>query len=143
MTWSSRAEEIVARLIAGLSVEQLDPSRKYSARVRALPLGWSLWGDYDLCARGEVVIVGEDFNHPDVETVRKDKRTLLEALAWASQQYPELREVQPHPIGALDCVRRQIPVFATGTVMCPKCAALGWELPPEKNSDSPLSSGSI
>lgn len=142
MVWSSRAEEIVSRLMAGLTPEQLDPSRNHCARLGALRLGWSLWAEYYLRPNGEVIVVGEDDDQPDIDVVHTDRETVLMALVWAAELHSELREVLPvRPANAVDCpICRQVPIFASGKVQCPKCAGLGWITPSEdelNNSDDP------
>jgi hypothetical protein len=62
--WSPRAEELVKLLIGKLPAEQLDPARTHAARLQALPIGGSMWADYYLRPNGQVVIVGDDFDHP-------------------------------------------------------------------------------
>jgi len=90
-----------------------------------------MWADYFLRPSGEVVVVGEDYDHPDVDAVHTDRSNVLRALVWGSRRYPALRELLPaRPPGAVDCRCRQIPVFAEGKVLCPECGALGW-LPPQ------------
>jgi hypothetical protein len=131
MVWSPRAEQVVAGLISGLSAAQLDPTRNHSARLSALHIGGSMWADYYLRPNGEVVVVGEDDNHPDMETIHTDRSNVLMALVWGSQRYPELRELLPaRPSDASNCRCRQIPFFAEGKVLCSECGALGW-LPPD------------
>ena len=127
MVWSRRAEQVVAGLIAGLTPAQRDPARNHSVRLGALHIGGSMWADYYLRPSGEVVVVGEDYDHPDVDTAHADRRNVLRALVWGSQRYPELRELLPaRPPGAVDCRCRQYPIFAEGKVLCSECGALGW-----------------
>lgn len=125
--WSSRAEQVVSRLIAGLPPEQLDPTRTHTARLGALHIGGSMWADYYLRPNGEVVIVGEDDDHPEVDTVYTDRSHVLRTLVWGAQRYPELRELLPaRPADAVDCGCRQVPIFSEGKVLCSTCGALGW-----------------
>jgi hypothetical protein len=127
--------------MGGLTPEQLDPSRNHCARLGALRLGWSLWAEYYLRPNGEVIVVGEDDDQPDLDVVHTDRLTVLKALVWGSRQYPELLELLPtRPPTAVDCICRQVPIFASGKVICPKCAGLGWITPSEdelNNSDDP------
>ncbi len=125
--WLPRAELVVAGLIEKLTPEQLDPSRTHSARLHALPIGGSMWADYYLRSNGEVVIVGEDFRHPEVDSVYSDWKRVLPVLAWGSERYPELRELLPvRGEHAVDCRCRTIPFLAERKVMCPECSGLGW-----------------
>ena len=91
MVWSPKAEQVVLRLIAAQTPAQRDPSRNHSARLQALHIGGSMWADYYLRPSGEVVVVGEDYDHPDVDTVHADRSSVLHALVWGAQRYPELR----------------------------------------------------
>ncbi len=129
--WSQRAEEIVSRLIAGLPPAQLDPARTHSARLRALHIGGSMWADYYLRPNGAVVVVGEEYDQPDVGTVHTDRSNVLMALVWGARRYPELLELIPtRPTDAVDCFCRTSPIFAEGKLLCSECGALGW-LPAE------------
>jgi hypothetical protein len=130
VVWSGRAVEVVSRLIAGLTPEQRDPTRGPSARLGALYIGGDMWAGYYLRPNGEVVVVGGDFDQPDVDAVHTDRSTVLRVLVWGSQRYPELRELLPaRLVGAVDCRCRSIPIFTEGKVLCSECGALGW-LPP-------------
>jgi len=108
--WSVRAEEIVSRLIAGLTPEQLDPSRTHCVRLRALRLGWDLWSEWYLRPNGEVVVVGEDDDQPDLDVVHTDRQTVLMALAWGAKRNPALEELLP--------IRHAIDVIARVEVGC-------------------------
>lgn len=129
--WSPRAEQIVSSLIAGLPPDQLDPARTDAVRLGALPIGGSMWATYYLRPNGEVVVVGDDIDHPDVDTVRTDWSNVLRVLIWGAGRYPELRELLPVRVpGAIDCPTCQsIPMFGEGKVLCPTCDGLHW-LPP-------------
>jgi hypothetical protein len=134
--WSQRAEEIVTRLIAGLSPEQIYPDYTHSARLGALPIGDDLWSSYYLRPNGEVVTVGEDFDNPDADRVYTDEKRTLSTLVWGSRRYPELRELFPErPPGATDCPCLEHPLFAERRIICPECCGMGW-LPPEPNAES-------
>ena len=128
MLWSHRAERIVSRLITELFPEQLDPSHTHAARLGALPIGWSLWAEYYLRPNGEVVIVGEDLDHPDMDSVYSDRLSVLRVLVWGSERYPELRELLPErEPSAIDCLCLQHPnLFGPGKVICSECGGLGW-----------------
>ena len=126
--WSTREEQIVSRLIAELPAAQLDPGRTHAARLNALPIGGSMWADYYLRPNGEVVVVGEDFDRPDVDSVYSDRARVLMMLVWGSERYPELRELLPvREPGAVDCVCVQHPnIFGPGKVICSECGGVGW-----------------
>jgi hypothetical protein len=69
---------VVSQLIAKLPAEQLDPARTHAARLNALPIGGDMWADYYLRPNGTVVIVGEDFDQPDVDSEYSDwKRGII------------------------------------------------------------------
>jgi hypothetical protein len=129
--WSPRAEQIVSHLIASLPPDQLDLERTHATRLAALPIGGSMWADYYLRSNGEVVVVGADFDHPDVDTIHTDWGTVRRVLVWGAERYPELWELLPvREPGATDCPTCQaIPLFAEGRVLCPTCDGLHW-LPP-------------
>lgn len=135
MVWSQQAEQIVSRLIAALSVVQRDPTRNHTARLRALHIGGSMWADYYLRPNGEVVVVGEDYECPEVDTVHTDRSSVLRVLVWGAKRYPELGELLPtRPPDAVDCRCRQHPIFGEGKVLCAECGALSW-LPPSPDAD--------
>jgi hypothetical protein len=129
--WSPQAEQIVTLLIASLSPDQLDSTRTHAARLAALPIGGSMWADYYLRPSGEVVIVGEDEDQLEVDSVYTDRSHVLRVLVWGAKQYPELRELLPvRGPGAIDCPTcRSIALFGEGKVLCPTCGGLHW-LPP-------------
>jgi hypothetical protein len=126
--WSPRAEQVVSRLIAGLPPERLDPARTHAVRLSALPIGGSMWAEYYLCPNGEVVIVGQDLDHPDGVNVNTDPLRLLMMLVWGSERYPELRELLPtREPGATDCQCLQhLTIFGPGKVICSICGGVGW-----------------
>jgi len=130
-TWPQLAEQIVARLIAALPPDQLDPARTHAARLSALPIGGSMWADYYLRPNGEVVIVGEDDEHPNVDSVYMDCVRVLMVLVWGSRRYPELRQLlPPREPDSTDCVCLRYPnFFGPGKTVCSICGGLGW-LPP-------------
>jgi len=141
VVWSQRAEQVVSQLMAGLTPAELDPARTHCARLHALHIGGSMWADFYLRPNGEVVIVGEDFDYPDVDTVHADRSTVLMALVWGAQRYPELRELLPsRPPGAVDCRCRTVPAFAEGQALCPECGGLGW-LPPDAEPGAAANGG--
>jgi hypothetical protein len=126
--WSPRAKQVVLRLIAGLPLDKLDPTLTHAARLAALPIGGSLWADYYLRPNGEVVIVGEDLDRPDVDSVYMDRLKVLSMLVWGSERYPELRELLPlREPGATDCLCLQHPnFFGPGKMICSECGGVGW-----------------
>jgi len=125
--WSSRAEEVVSRLIAGRTPGP-GMGGVHAQRLGALPIGVDMWADYYLRPSGEVVIVGADLDQPDEDTVITDPRRLLSVLVWGSWRYPELREVLPaREPGAADCLCLLHPeIFRPGKFICPECGGLGW-----------------
>jgi hypothetical protein len=137
--WSARAEQVVSRLIAKVLADPAYPAAPHTARLKALPIGVDMWADYYLRPDGKVVVVGEDLDEPDVDSVYSDWKRVLSVLVWGSQRYPELRQWLPvRGPGAVDCQCRSIPLFAEGKVLCPECCGLGW-LPgtaPGKSSQS-------
>ena len=126
--WSPRAEQVVLRLIAGLAPERLDPARTHAVRLSALPIGEDMWSDYYLRPNGQVVIVGQDLEHPDGVNVNTDPLRLLMILVWGSERYPELRELLPaKESGAIDCRCLQHPnIFGPRKVIRPECGGVGW-----------------
>ncbi len=132
IAWSNHAEQIVTQLIADLS-----PDRRASTdavRLNALPIGGSKWAAYYLRPNGDVVIVGEDLDRPDVDSVYNDRHRLLFALAWGSEHYPELLELLPaREEDSRDCMCRLFPsLFSFQKRVCPECGGVGW-LPETKS----------
>jgi hypothetical protein len=126
--WSPRAEQVVSRLIAGLSRDQSYSAGTHSVRLSALPVGVSMWADYSLRPNGEVVIVGEDLDHPDVDTIYTGRLRVLSVLVWGSERYPELRELLPErEPGATNCLCLPHPnLFGPGKLICQECCGVGW-----------------
>ncbi len=88
-----------------------------------------MWASYYLRPDGKVVVVGEDYDHPDVDTIHEDRISLLRALVSGAERYPELRELLPNrEPGATDCqFCLQLPtLFGPGKVICPNCGGVGW-----------------
>jgi hypothetical protein len=140
--WSPLAEQLVSRLIAALPSDQLAPIRAHAARLRALPIGTSMWADYYLRPNGQVVIVGEDLYHPEVDSVYSDWSHVLPVLVWGAQRYPELRQLLPvRGPGAIDCRCRSIPLFAEGKVICQECGGVGWLAGPDAEPSGPANRG--
>jgi hypothetical protein len=130
--WSAFAEQVVSRLIAGLPADLPTHTRERAKRLMALPIGVDMWAEYFLRPNGDVVIVGEDLDQPDVDTIYSDRISVLRVLVWGSERYPELRQLLPvRGPGAVDCRCRAIPLFAEGKVLCAECGGLGW-LPAEE-----------
>jgi hypothetical protein len=128
--WPPGAERLVSGLIAALPQDQLDPSRTHAARLGALPIGEDMWSEYYMRPNGQVVIVGEDFDHPEVDSEYSDWSRVLRVLVWGAERYPALRQLFPERgPGAADCPCRAIPLFAEGKVICPLCGGLGWLTP--------------
>jgi hypothetical protein len=125
--WSPLAEQVVSRLIAELPKNVPAETRSHAERLKALPIGWSMWAVYFLRANGEVVVVGEDEDLPHVDTIHTERGEVLRALVGGSERYPELRQLLPvRGSGAVDCSCRAIPLFAEGKVLCPYCGGPGW-----------------
>lgn len=124
--WTPLAERVVSGLIAALPSDLPDYIRSRVDRLGALPIGPDMWADYYLRPTGEVVVVGEDIDYPDVEIVYSDCSRVLRVLVWGSERYPALRQLLPERApGAIDCKCRTIPIFAEGKVLCPECGGLG------------------
>ena len=125
--WSPLAEQVVSRLIAGLPKNLPAETRSHAERLKAPPIGWSMWAGYFLRANGEVVVVGEDEDLPGVATIHTEWGDVLRTLVWGSERYPELGQLLPvREPGAVDCECRAIPLFAQRKVLCPRCGGLGW-----------------
>jgi hypothetical protein len=126
--WSQQAEQVVSRLITELPAERLDPTLTHAARLGALPIGGSMWAGYYLRPSGEIVVVGEDLDHPDADSVYTDRLRVLSVLVWGSERYPELRELLPsREPGATDCRCLQCPnLFGPGKMICSECGGVGW-----------------
>jgi hypothetical protein len=93
-----------------------------------------MWADYYLRPNGEVVVVGEDIDHPDMDTVHTDRLTVLRTLVWGSERYPELRELLPRRgLHAIDCKCLQHPeFFGRGKFRCGDCGGIGWIEPTDR-----------
>lgn len=123
--WPPRAKELVEQLIAELPQEKLVES--HARRLNALPVFGSMWADYYLRPTGEIVIVGEDFDHPDVDSIYSEWERVLPVLVSASRRYPQLRELLPvRGPRDIDCPCRMVPIFAESKVICLECKGLGW-----------------
>jgi hypothetical protein len=125
--WSQKAEETVRRIMA--DQPPVDPWVKYQAdRLGALFAGWDLWSCWFLRPSGEVVVVSEDLDKPESESVYRDRRHLLSALSGASRLHPELSELLPtREPGAIDCLCAEHPqLFGLGKIICQDCGGLGW-----------------
>lgn len=132
--WSSHAEQVVTQLIAELSAERRDPTVTHAARLGALPIGCDMWSDYYLRPNGDVVIVGEDLRHPDVDSVHRDHSRLMSVLVWGSERYPQLKDLIPaRPDGATDCECKLWPEwFIQKRLICGTCGGVGW-IPKERH----------
>jgi hypothetical protein len=126
--WSSRAEQVVRRLMAAPAVPPRGPVGMHATRLGALPIGASMWADYYLRPDGDMVVVGEDEDRPDEVNVYSDRLRRLTALVMGSRRYSELREFLPErKPDASDCWclgRRE--VFGPDKVICPICGGVGW-----------------
>ena len=87
-----------------------------------------MWADYYLRPNGEVVIVGEDLDEPEVDSVYTDRLHVLTALVWGSRRHPELGELIPaRDVGSTDCRCSQYPKhFGPDGIICPECGGVGW-----------------
>jgi hypothetical protein len=135
--WSPRAEQVVANLLAALPANLDAATLANALRLSALPIGGSLWSECYLRPSGEVVFVGEDLDHPDVDTVYSDPIRVLMVLVWGSERYPELKELIPsREAGATNCVCIEHPeIFGRGKLICSVCGGVGWlpaNEPPQK-----------
>lgn len=102
--WSSEAEVIVRNLMAELPPDLPEVTRSRAVKLGALPIGGDMWADYYLRPSGEIVVVGENLESPDEETVYSDRLRVIGILVWGSQRYPALRELLPErQRGATDC----------------------------------------
>jgi len=137
--WSLRAQEVVSGLLARLPAKEHYPG-SHANRLGALPIGCDMWADYYLRPNGEVVIVGEDFDRPEIDSVYLEWNRLLPVLVWGSERYPELRELLPvRGQEAIDCRCRTHRLFVDNRLRCLECGGIGW-LP---NKDAKLRSGFI
>jgi hypothetical protein len=126
--WTPHAEQVVSRLIAGISPEKLDPTTLANVeRLQALYVGTDMWAGCYLRPNGEVVFIGSDWDRPDEASVSTERSVVLRMIVWGSERYPELRELLPvRPPHAFDCPCRQNPLFAEGKVLCQDCGGMGW-----------------
>lgn len=99
-----------------------------AAREGALPICWSLWALMCLRPNGEVVVIGDDLDHPELAVVHSDWKHLVSALVLGSKRYPQLRELIPiRGPDAVDCSAcDDIPRELKGTFRCLECSGLGW-----------------
>jgi hypothetical protein len=128
MVWSSEAAAAIHRLMAELPDHPTPWVRDHCQRLAAVSVGGSMWAWYFVRPNGAVVIVGEDEDRPDVDSVYGDRSHQLRALVWLSRRYPELAELLPErQPGTTDCPCVQHPgIFGPDKVLCPECGALGW-----------------
>lgn len=132
MAWSPEAESTVRRAMASHPPRN-EWLRYQSYRLDALYVGSDLWSSWFLLPSGEVVIVGEDFDAPEVDSRYSDRLHALRAISGASRLYPELAVLLPaREVGAADCECVAHPqIFGAGRVICPDCGGVGW-LPAER-----------
>ncbi len=125
--WSPQAERVVSRLLANLPPHLTPEVRSDAARFWAIPIGWDLWGLYFLRVNGDVVVLGEELDHPEAVTVHTEPGRVLGMLVWGSKQYPELMQLFPvRGPNSVDCPCMAHPIFATRKVICRECGGLGW-----------------
>ena len=130
MLWSTRHEQVVARLVADSPPHADVWVRSEATRLAALPIGWDLWSHWFLRPNGEVVLVGNLPGEPEGDEVHADRSYSLRAMVWGAERYPELQGILPaRGPGAVDCRCRAIPLLASGKVLCPECSGLGWRPP--------------
>ena len=134
MAWSPEDEQTVRRLMAERSPQD-EWLRGHADRLGAMFAGWDLWSCWFLRPDGKVIIVGEDMDTPESESMYSDRRHTLTALSLASRLYPELAWLLPvREPGAVDCVCVGHPrVFGPGKVICQWCGGVGW-LPSQKQA---------
>ncbi len=82
--WSPLAEQVVSRLIADLPEDLPAETRSHAERLNALSIGWSMRAGYFLRADGEVVVVGEDEDLSEVDTILTERGEVLRALVGGS-----------------------------------------------------------
>ena len=87
-----------------------------------------MWSEYFLRPNGEVVIVGADFDQPNVDTVCTERVRVLMMLVWAAERYPALGTLlPPREPGAVDCRCLEHPdLFGPGKILCGECGGFGW-----------------
>jgi len=125
--WTPLAESVVLQLIADLPANGSNPVGTHAVRLGALPIGASMWAEYYLRPNGVVVVVGEDFDHPDVDSVYRDRNRLLRMLVWGLRRYPELKRLLPvRGPDAIDCGCRKVRTYVEGHRICHTCNGLGW-----------------
>ena len=126
MVWSPEAGAAVRRLMA-----EPHPTpwvREQCERLAAASVGGSMWAWYFLRPTGEVVIVDEDEDKPEADSVYTDREHQLAALVWLSRRHPEFAGLLPaRPCDTADCRCAQHPqIFGPGKVICPECGGVGW-----------------
>jgi hypothetical protein len=126
--WSSRAETAIRRLVADLPPHSTPWVSSHAERLGAVSVGGSMWAWYFLRPNGEVVVVGEDEDRPDVDSVYSDRSHQLRTLVWLSRRHPELASLLPErEPGATDCrCTLHSHIFGPDRVLCSECGALGW-----------------
>lgn len=131
MVWSLEAEAAVRRLMAE---PPADPwVREQCQRLEAAFAGWDMWSSFFLRPDGNVVIVGEDVDHPKESSVYNDREHQLMVLVWLSRNRPDFKAILPaREPDAMDCRCVSIPRFAPGQLICSECGGLGW-LPAPKS----------
>jgi len=126
----SDAEQLIRRLMAEARwPDDAYPDaawvRSQAKRLTALAVNLDLWSWWFLAPTGEVILVavGDDTEHKRYD----DRGHVLVALVWASESYPELRQVLPQrPPDAVDCRCAEIQRTAEKTFLCTDCGDLGW-----------------
>lgn len=88
-SWSPEAEQVVSRLLSNLV-----PTAE-SDRLSAIPIGVSMWASYFLRPNGEVVVLGEDDDRPEIVTIHTETTHVLRTLVWGSKRYPVLKRLLP------------------------------------------------
>jgi hypothetical protein len=133
VVWSPEAEAAVRRLMA-----EPHPTpwvQGHCERLGAASVGGSMWAWYFLRPAGQVVIVGEDEDRPDADSVYVDRAHQLSALVWLSRRHPEFGGLLPaREPGAADCRCVGIPVLGPGKVICSVCGGVGW-LPAQRHAE--------
>jgi hypothetical protein len=118
--------------IVGYAAEAPETLRwesRFVAEFAALPLyaGWT--ETIGIRPDGEVIRWSTEGDYSGVRVV-EDWISVLSALVTGAKRHPELRVLLPErPPVAVDCSCRNLPLLASGQVLCGTCGGIGWLLP--------------